>query len=591
MGAKLLSLLKNKYFLNIMSKKVMILGIHNCHDAGAALVESGKIVGAVNEERFTRRKNDVGFPKNSIKWLTSLGGEIEEIAVPWIGGSALISRVFPSYEEKRRELWRKKGKKPSRINMHLRNLAFKIIQDQKPKEVWEFFGKNIGSYFIKKQLKGFGLENRKISFVEHHLAHAASAYYTSGFKEAIVITLDGAGDGLSGSVWIGDNGELKRVRSFKASASLGILYGAVTLALDMKYSEDEGKTMSLAAYSYPCEIEELNKIVRYDEKSKELVSDFGIKYELLLAEWIKDNLLWKYNREELAYAVQRHIEEEVEKIVKDVVEEYKIPYIAAAGGLFSNVKMNMRINNLDYVKELYVFPHMGDGGLALGAALLLDYERNGKIMERPEQIYFGPEFSDSQIEETLKNNDQIKFEETDVINAAVEKILDGEIVLWFQGKLEYGPRALGDRSILALPNRAESRDMLNLLIKKRPYFQPFAATILEEDAKKILEDYKTPNRFMTSANMVKKEHWQDMVAASHIDHTTRPQILGKKENKLFREVIKKLKKQNGIGAVVNTSLNKHGFPIVRSPEDAIWTLLNTGAKYLAIGDFFVEKLK
>ena len=569
----------------------MILGIHNCHDAGAALVEDGKIVGAVNEERFTKRKNDVGFPKNSTKWLTSLGGEIDEIAIPWIGGSALISRVFPSYEEKRRELWRKKAKKPSRISMHLTNFAFKLVQDQKPKEIWEFLGKNVGSYFIKKQLKGFGLENRKISFVEHHLAHAASAYYTSGFKEAIVITLDGAGDGLSGSVWIGDNGELKRVRSFKASASLGILYGAVTLALDMKYSEDEGKTMSLAAYSYPCEIEELKKIARYDEKRKELVSDFGIKYELLLAEWIKDNLLWKYNREELAYAVQKHIEEEVEKIVKDVVEEYKIPYIAAAGGLFSNVKMNMKINNLDYVKELYVFPHMGDGGLALGAALLIDYERNGKLMQRPEQIYFGPEFSNSQIEEALKNNDRIKFEETNVVDASLEKILNGDIVLWFQGKLEYGPRALGDRSILALPNRAESRDMLNLLIKKRPYFQPFAATILEEDAKKILEDYKTPNRFMTIANMVKEEYWQDMVAASHIDHTTRPQILGKEENKLFREVIKKLKKHTGIGAIVNTSFNKHGFPIVCSPEDAIWTLLNTGAKYLAIGNFFVEKVK
>jgi len=569
----------------------MILGIHNCHDAGAALVENGKIVGAVNEERFTKRKNDVGFPKNSIKWLTSLGGEIDEIAIPWIGGSALISRIFPSYEEKRRELWRKKAKKPSRISMHLTNFAFKLIQDQKPKEIWEFLGKNVGSYFIKKQLKGFGLENRKISFVEHHLAHAASAYYTSGFKEAIVITLDGAGDGLSGSVWIGDNGELKRVRSFKASASLGILYGAVTLALDMKYSEDEGKTMSLAAYSYPSEIEELKKIVRYDEKRKELVSNFGIKYELLLAEWIKDNLLWKYNREELAYAVQKHIEEEVEKIVKDVVEEYKIPYIAAAGGLFSNVKMNMKINNLDYVKELYVFPHMGDGGLALGAALLIDYERNGKLMQRPEQIYFGPEFSNSQIEEALKNNDRIRFEETNAVDASLEKILNGDIVLWFQGKLEYGPRALGDRSILALPNRAESRDMLNLLIKKRPYFQPFAATILEEDAKKILEDYKTPNRFMTIANMVKEEYWQDMVAASHIDHTTRPQILGRGENKLFRELIKKLKKHTGIGAIVNTSFNKHGFPIVCSPEDAIWTLLNTGAKYLAIGNFFVEKVK
>ncbi|MGC9149799.1 MAG: carbamoyltransferase C-terminal domain-containing protein [Candidatus Micrarchaeia archaeon] len=569
----------------------MILGIHNCHDAGAAVVDSAKVIGAVNEERFTKKKNDVGFPKNSINWLLSLGCDIDEIAIPWIGGSALISRIFPKYEEKRREIWRRKAKKPSRLSMHLTNLAFKIIQDQKPKQFWEFLGKKVGGYFIKKYLEGFGLQNRKITFVEHHLAHAASAYFTSGFKEAIVITLDGAGDGLSGSVWIGDNGNLERIRSFKASASLGILYGAVTLALDLKYSEDEGKVMSLAAYSYPCEINEFKKIVRYDETKKELVSDFGIKYELLLSEWIKENLLWKYCREEVAYAVQKYIEEEVEKIIRDVFKEYNIPYIAAAGGLFSNVKMNMKINNLDFVKELYVFPHMGDGGLALGAALLVDYERNGKIMQRPEQIYFGPEFSNEEIEETLKKHSkEIKFEEVDVVEASLEKILNKEIVLWFQGKLEYGPRALGNRSIFALPNVAESRDKLNIAIKRRPYYQPFAATILEEDAKKILEDYKTPNRFMTIANMVKKEYWNDMIAASHIDHTTRPQILGKKENKMFRKLIQKLKKEIGIGAIVNTSFNKHGYPIVCTPEDAVWTLLNTGAKYLAIGNFFVEKI-
>ncbi|MGC9099620.1 MAG: carbamoyltransferase C-terminal domain-containing protein, partial [Candidatus Micrarchaeia archaeon] len=554
-----------------------VLGIHDAHDAGAALVEKGNIIGAVNEERFTRRKNEVGFPANSINYLAKQlkENEIERIAYAWYGGSALFARIWPNLEVKRRMLWRKEVPKPSRLSMHAKNIIFKLVQNQNPKWAWRWLGTNIGSYIISKKLRSLGLE-KKIEWVEHHIAHAASAYYASGFKEALVITLDGAGDGLSGSISIGDNGELKRINKFDASASIGILYGAATVALDMRYSEDEGKLMSLAAYSYPAEVPELKEIVYYDEKEKKLKSDSGIKFEYLLAEYIKDHILWKYNREAFAYGVQKYVEGEVLKIVKQYIKETGIRNVAVAGGFFSNIITNMLINELPEVKDFFVFPHMGDGGLAMGAAYYVDYKENGVFNQKQiDNLYYGPEYADSEIEEVLKKyakEGSIRYEERkDIVKYVAELIAEkNQIVLWFQGRMEYGPRALGNRSVLALGNDPENRNKLNIIIKKRPYYQPFASTILEEDAPKLLDNYIRPNRFMTVGYRVKREHWNDLVAASHIDGTTRPQILGK-ENKRFRELIQHIKKETGIGGIVNTSFNKHGVPIVMDPDYAIWT--------------------
>ncbi len=573
-----------------------VLGIHDAHDAGAALVHKGDVVGAINEERFTKLKNDVGFPSNSIGYLSKMGEleAIDSVAVPWIGGSALFARIFPSLEVKRRKLWRKEVSKPSRFNMKLRNMVFKVVQDQRPQWLWRTAGQEIGSTVLGRKLKALGI-NSKINFVNHHAAHAASAYYSSGFKEALVITLDGAGDGLSGSVSIGDNGKLTRINEFKASASLGILYGAATIACDMRYSEDEGKLMSLAAYSFPCEIKELEDISRYDPKTKQLVSNCKEKFEFLLAEWMKDNLLWKRSREEFAYAVQKHVQEQVLAIIKHHIKETKIRKVAVAGGLFSNIIINMLIDRLPEVDDFFVFPHMGDGGLAIGAAYLTDFNENGKICgDQINNLYYGPEYTDKEIEEVLKRYKKsagIKYEESsDIASRAADEIASGEVMLWFQGRMEYGPRALGNRSVLSLPSSQENRDKINLIIKKRPYYQPFASSMLKEDARKLLEPFKRENRFMTVGYAVKKGHWPDLMAASHIDGTTRPQMLGD-ENKPYRRLLERIRKKTGYGALLNTSLNKHGRPMVMDPQDAIWTLLNTGASKLAIGNFMVEKNK
>ncbi len=572
-----------------------VLGINDSHDAGSALAHHGTIISAVNEERFTKRKNDVGFPINAIRYVTSAHeDEIEAVALGWIGGNALVSRVFPQHDVKRRMLWRRELSKPSRAHMHFSNLIYRATQNQNPKSLWRVAGSYISENITKRRLGGIsaGLSGKKVYMVEHHLAHAASAYYPSGFRKALIITLDGAGDGFSGSVSIGDNGEINRLASFKASASLGLLYGAATVACDLRYSEDEGKLMSLAAYSYPKEIKELERICYYDTKLKQFVSEHGTRNELLLAEYMKDHILSKNDRESFAYAVQRHVEEQVKRLVEQWVGETGIHDIAVAGGFFSNVIVNSMVEHMPEVKRLFIFPQMGDGGISLGAAMYVDFKINGKFVGNAiNDVYFGPAYSDEQVESALKQakNAGVHYERvSDPAGTAADLILDDRIVLWFQGGMEYGPRALGNRSILALPGSPENREKLNLLVKKRPYYQPFASTILEEDAPKLLGDYLAPNRFMTSANRVKDEYYQDMVAASHIDRTTRPQILGD-ENALYRNLIKRVRKGIGIGAVLNTSLNKHGVPIAMKPEDAIWTLDNTGADTLILGNYLVEK--
>ncbi|HIH50526.1 TPA: hypothetical protein HA291_03680, partial [Candidatus Micrarchaeota archaeon] len=359
-----------------------VLGIGDSHDSGAALISNGIPEGAVNEERFTKRKNEVGFPGNSIRYLQGRSGsDVQAVALAWIGGNALISRLVPSWDQKRRSMWRKEVPKQSRLGMHASNLVYKLIQNQRPRSLWKFVGSGISKTVTARRLQRISgeLSGKKIYMVEHHLAHASSAYYPSGFKEALIITLDGAGDGLSGTVSIGDNGSIERIAEFDASASLGIFYGAATVACDMRYSEDEGKLMSLAAYSYPKRIPELGDICSYDKASRKLVSRTGTRNELLLGEYMRDHILSRNDRESFAYAVQEHVSDQVVGIVRQWVRETGIHNVALSGGFFSNVITNMLVEQMPEVKRLFVFPQMGDGGIPFGAAAYVDFMLNGRF--------------------------------------------------------------------------------------------------------------------------------------------------------------------------------------------------------------------
>lgn len=578
-----------------------VLGINDSGNSGSSLVDAGEMLFAANEERFTGLKNDVGFPYSSIKYMTSATGvdDVDAVAVGWIGGNALAARLFPGWDEHRRKLWRREIPKPSRLSLHLSNFIYRMTQSQWPRPLWRMVSTPISTSVTRRKLATISKElaNKRIYLVEHHMAHAASAYYASGYKDALIVTLDGAGDGLSGSVSVGEAGEIRRLAEFSASASLGILYGGATIACDMRYGEDEGKLMGLAAYSYPAKVEELSDFPHYNTESRRLESRIKTRNELLLGEYLKDHVLSMHDRESFAYAVQKHVEEQVSKMVRQWVRETNIRNVVLAGGLFSNVKVNSIIEHMEGVKKTFIFPNMGDGGLSYGAAAYVDFMLNGKFAKQVKDMYTGPSYDDGEIGKSVKSwfrgrSKEYRYEEIgDPAEYAADLLAnENRIVLWFQGRMEFGPRALGNRSVLAMPNHEENRNILNLIIKKRPYYQPFASTVLEEDAASLFDDYVSTNRFMTSANNVREGHYGDLIAASHIDHTTRPQMLGD-ENTLYRKLIKRVRKRTGVGAALNTSLNKHGKPIAMSPADALWTLENTGADTLVIGHFLVEKKK
>ena len=562
-----------------------ILGIWDGHDAGAAIVEGNRIVAAVNEERLTKRKLDNSFPKNSIKACLEIAGlkasDIEHVAATTTEFTKTMERIFPKSKEYYYYFRRRKMLRP-RLETFQHYLKY-FLTSFGPLP----FCKEISEAILRKQLKALGFENFKIHFVEHHLAHAADAAFASPFNKALVITVDGLGDGVSGSVNVFENGELERIEAIPAVDSIGIFFEQVTNIVGMRELEDEGKVMSMADYSYPFDFEE--------NKLKDFFKVEGLrikaKYSPIAQYDLLSRIAWSMPREQFAYMAQQLLENILVKFFTNAIEETGIEDVAWSGGVASNIKANMKIRHIDKLKRWFVFPHMGDGGLALGAAFYVNYELNGVSKYLFNDVYFGPSYSEEEIEETLKKNkDKINFEEVKEPAKYAAELLKKNYVFWFKGKMEYGPRALGNRSILAPAGDEEIKNELNLKVKKREWFQPFAPSLLKEDSKKVIKDIKNKSdvdKFMTMGYFAKNNVAKEIKAVVHVDNSLRPQMVGN-ENKVYRELLKEIKKENGIGIVLNTSFNIHGMPIVCSPEDAIDTMLKTKTKYMIIENFVLE---
>ncbi|BCS90770.1 MAG: carbamoyltransferase [Candidatus Micrarchaeota archaeon] len=564
-----------------------ILGIWDGHDAGAALIDGSKIIFASNEERYTNRKLEVGFPYNSIKAAIRHAGikpsDIDYVAFSTTDLSKTIERLIPSLKESYYLFRRRKIPKP-----HLERLRRMI------KYTITLYGRNaildqINKSIIAKYLKKIGIDKAEIIPVEHHIAHAAGAVFTNNKREQLVITLDGLGDGLSGSISVFRDSELTRIKSFPSRDSLGILYEQVTSILGMRELEDEGKVMAMADYSYPFKLEE--------NKLRDLIKlDHGdIKARLHPAKQYLhiDSIAWQTPREQLAYMAQQLLEASIVRLVKYYIDETGISDIAMAGGVFSNVKANMKLRELDDVESWYVFPHMGDGGIALGAALYVAYQKLGKTYYKMSP-YLGDSYDYNYIEDILKSNNKIsyEYEGDEAAHHAAELLSENMYVLWYNGRMEYGPRALGDRSILARSDDDTVKDNLNLYVKKREWFQPFAPSILTEDIDKLLiYDDKGKPLYMTMAYRANEENIDMLKSVVHVDNTARPQEVVKSVNPVYYELISRFKKLSGYGVILNTSFNLHGYPIVNRPEEAIDTLLKTRSKYLFIDGFFIEAVK
>ena len=559
-----------------------ILGIWDGHDAGAALLEDDRIVFAANEERFTKRKLEPSFPYHSINAALEFAGlkhsEIATIAFSTTELTKTLERIMP-YSKEYHYLYRRRKMLKPRYEYLRRWLRYTLLN----------FGVVPGNtatskFIISRQLRHMGFRNFKLYSIDHHTAHAATAAFASGFKNAAVVTLDGLGDGLSGSISTLQNGKLERHVKISARNSLGVFFEQVTYLLGMRELEDEGKVMAMADYSYPFEwgANKLKDCVSIEGTGIRMKYPFNAQLRML------DRILWSTPREQFAYMAQQVLENAFSSFFENVLEEYGIGDVAMAGGTMSNVKANMKIRKLERLKHWFVFPHMGDGGMAMGAAMYANYLINGTSAYEFDNTYLGNSYTEKQVKDALKKEKGLGFEfESDKSGHAAELISKDHYVFWFQDRMEYGPRALGNRSILAKADSEQVKDELNLYVKQREWFQPFAPSMLENEAEKLLEDVKGHDKYMTMAYEVKDGMRSAMKSVMHVDFTARPQMVGS-ENPSYAKLLNGVKKNDGHGVVLNTSFNIHGMPIVMAPEDAIATMKKTKTKYMFIENFFVE---
>ena len=562
---------------------MLVLGVWDGHDAGACIVEDSRIKIAINEERLTRKKLDIGFPLHSInaclRYMKISPSDVEHIACCSSQFSRVLARSFPFldnsfYKFRRRMIEKPMFEKTRRL--HIKNRMAEFGSNQVLKKITK--------RQLTKKLNKMGFRDYKLHVVDHHTAHAASASLCSGFKKALCITLDGVGDGLSGTVNTFENGELKRLSSISGRDSIGMMYEQVTTLLGMRELEDEGKTMCVADYSFPIEDEKNKMLDFFTVKGLNMKSKYSTNKRFLVLE----KILWNTRRENFAYMAQRVLEKNMTQLFTNAIKRTGLKNVCWSGGVASNIKANRIVRLTSGLRNWFVFPHMGDGGLAVGAALYADNQVNGSSGYRLENAYLGPEFSANQIEDELKKNKKIRYEERkDVARVAGNIISGGDFLFWFQGRMELGPRALGNRSVVAPAGSDEIRNKLNMFVKQRDWFQPFCPSLIEGDANKIFEDYDKPDRFMTMGYMTRPKVRDKVKSVIHVDGSSRPQMVGT-ENKKYRELIKQVKRKSRYGVILNTSFNIHGEPIVCSPGDAVDTMIRTKTKHMVIGDFLVE---
>jgi carbamoyltransferase len=563
---------------------VNILGLWDGHDSGAALLQDGRLTFAINEERLSRRKLEVQFPSRSIAATLAHAGlsprEIDLIAISTFDPAKTLGRWWPGSKERYYAVRRRKSS-PSAGARFTRGAKYRVTE-------WSPgpLSKALSSLALRRELGGHGLGGVTLRLVDHHEAHAAAAAWASGFDSCGVLTIDGLGDGASATISTFAGGRLERVARSPARASLGVFFEHVTNLLNMRELEDEGKVMALADYAAPIPDQD-NPLV-----SCVAVRD-GVIHTARPGHAMRDMIArvhWRFANEQFAYLGQRVVERTCVSLAGDAVRLTGQSRLALAGGVVSNVKATRHIRLLPEIDDLFVFPHMGDGGLAVGAAVVAATEEREPVALQLDRLDLGPDYDATAIMAALTGAG-LRAQAVDAIPARVaDHLANGRIVMWFQGRMEYGPRALGHRSVLARPDRPELRDRLNLVLKRRVWYQPFCPSILASEAGRLLLDLTaTRNRSMTMAYSVRVEHRPSLAGVMSIDGTCRPQLVPDEEAGPFAALLHEVRRRWAVGAVLNTSFNIHGEPLVCAPAEAVDVFLRSGADHLAIGPFLVDR--
>ena len=562
-----------------------ILGISCEQDAGAAVNINGKIVTAVNEERFNRKKLYIGFPRLSILEVCKKVGlkpaDFDYIAisthihVPYIGFSSPVLHQKIAERLSKIKLIQKLLKK--RFFIHCIKIILYILQAKYRKE-------------IVKDLRELGF-SQKVHFVDHHTCHASSAYYTSGWKDSLVITLDGAGDGFCSKVFELKNNKLQELHSVPFYASPGYYYAYATKICGFKCGR-EGKLTGLAAFGNP----EITKDIfasriKYDQK-KMIFVNYGhyLNNELTPLKLALNGS----KKEDIAAGIQSYIEEIVTAYISDLIKHFRNnrpTKLTLAGGVFANVKLNQKISELKNVEELYVYPHMGDGGLAVGASFaLLMKKRLPLIPYKLENAYLGLSYTNKEILDALSFH-QANYHITNNPALTMAKALhDNKVVAYYNGAMEYGPRALGHRSIFVSAKDPTINQTLNTKLE-RSEFMPFAPIVLKENENDYflnLDSKHNCTKFMTITTQITKKALIDIPAAVHIDGTARFQSITKEQNPVIHEMLTIYHAMTGVPAVINTSFNMHEEPIVESPENAIECFQKGHLDMLVLGNYVLE---
>jgi len=580
-----------------MSKYV--IGIHYGHNATVAVAKKGKIIFCQSEERLNRIKNSTGFPTQTLKYVYKNICKPKEIGTIEIFQKSLLGYIFlKNYNfkpfqygqylspelEKKNNVFR-----TTKLYWHLSQFKAKNITENNKKLKKEAFN------YYSKEAK---ISIDKINFIDHHTTHAYSAIANvKHWKEALIFTLDGAGDYNCASVNIFKNKKLKTIQTTNHYNSLGYFYSSITQLLGMRSGEHEFKVMGLAPYSslkhYLPILKKLRKLIFINTTGNFEAKNSPIKLNKVLGD-----IMHSQRFDNVAGAIQAFTEELIISWINYWIKKTNIKNIAVSGGVFMNVKACQKVLENCKINKYFVVPSAADESTAIGAAFYGSLRSHQLSDLKPlKDLYLGTSFSDNEIKNYLTSNkivNRYKISKHRNINKVVANLLSqNEIVARFDGRMEFGARSLGNRSILANPSDFATIEKINSKIKIRDFWMPFTPSILEDDINNyILNKKKIFCPYMVLTFNTTKLAQKNLKAAIHPrDKTIRPQCVIKSWNPKYYELINEFKKKTGIGAVLNTSFNLSGEPNVCSPKDAIHTMDNSGLEYLAIGSFLLKKNK
>ena len=564
------------------------------HDNSAALIQDGNLVFAASEERFTRRKHDPSFPLNALKACldhADLGlDDIDYFAVGW-PKTSFYPYLFT----------RKAGDVPKAVFSLLKADPLAFVRHS----IWSL-GDKILNRQLQNELDRLGVDPSRVEYVSHHQAHAASAYRLSGYQDCLTVVVDTFGpdrDGqlVSGGIYICHDGAIDRLVEIPAYTSVGSFYTGVTVALGFTFGDGEGKTMGLAAYGDPdacyaemCEIAPRFEDGEWKASPGWLDLALALNRDLFLATptgRVLQRMVECYSDRDVAASAQRVLEELLVSYVQHYWERTSQSRLALAGGVFLNIKANGRILSSLSMDDVFIHPHAGDGGTAVGAALELHYEKTKQwTPTRMESAALGREYLGEEIEQALAEfAEEIVYERVEnVSRVTAEKVAEGKVIGWFQGRPEWGPRALGSRSVVADPRNEATKERINDQMKRRDWFMPFApSTLVEQAADYFVGCLSSP--FMLLGFDVADGKAEHIPAVIHVDKTARPQTVSGEVNPLYYDMIHHFYELTGIPLVLNTSFNRHGLPIVETPQDAIEHLTWGCVDELAIGPFVARR--